>query len=141
MERSEEDKHRDTIEVFHSHLQNSVKRMQIQVSKRMQLDEMLQGCLNSNCRSLQDEAVNVIERVSARKGIDDDDGGDSRQIFGRKGKGRKMDFILEPEEFIVKKLTTIEEAVAFEKATSCMEDCRRPIDIVKRIMNSNVKEV
>lgn len=49
-----------------------------------------------------------------------------------------MDFVLEPEEFIEKRLTTFEEAVAFEKAASCMDDCKRPIDIVKRIMNSNV---
>ena len=85
---------------------------------------------------MQEEAVNVIEKVSIRKGIDDD--GDTRKIFGRKGRGRKMDFILDPEEFIEKRLTSLEEAVAFEKATSCMEDCRRPVDIVKRIMNSNV---
>ena len=47
--------------------------------------------------------------------------------------------MLEPEQFIAKRMTTIEEAVAFEKAATCMDDCKRPIDIVKRIMNSNVQ--
>ena len=92
------------------------------------------------CSSLQQEALEVIEKVSDRKmlGSDEQQVG---QVYGSKGKGRKMDFILEPEEFIARRLTTVEEAVKFEKAATCMEDCRRPIDIVKRIMNSNVKEV
>ena len=69
------------------------------------------------------------------------DDGENSQIYGSKGRGRKPDFILEPEDFIARRLTTVEEAVKFEKAACCMEDCRRPIDIVKRIMNSNVQEV
>ena len=36
---------------------------------------------------------------------------------------KNYSYILEPETFIQKKLTSIEEAVAFEKAAVCMEEC------------------
>ena len=113
--------------------------MQIKVSGRMQLDKMLESCLEERCRTLQQEALDVIERVSDRKMMDTPE--QAGKVYGSKGKGRKFDFILEPEEFIARRLTTVEEAVTFEAAAACMEDCRRPIDIVKRIMNSNIQEV
>lgn len=41
----------------------------------------------------------------------------------------------------MRKVTHVDEAVKFEKTVECMEGCRRPVDIVKRIMNSNVQEL
>ena len=48
---------------------------------------------------------------------------------------------MDPELFIEKKVTRLDEAATFEKAANCMQSCQLPLDIVKRIMTSNIREV
>ena len=45
------------------------------------------------------------------------------------------------QQFVDNKLTNLDDAVSFEKAAQCMEQCQLPLDIVKRIMQNNIREV
>ena len=50
-------------------------------------------------------------------------------------------FTMDSEEYMRTRFVSVEEAVAFEKAAVCMQQCQLPVDIVKRIMGSNFKEI
>ena len=93
----------------------------MKISDKMLLKEMLSDCMQ-RCEYLQYEAEKVISAAEDRK-------------------YSKEPYILDPELFIEKKITTLEESAAFERAAMCLERCELPIDVVKRIMSSNIKEV
>ena len=38
-------------------------------------------------------------------------------------------------------MTKVEDAITVEKANLCMEKCKQPVDVLKRILQSNLKEV
>ncbi len=40
-----------------------------------------------------------------------------------------------------KRYTKVEDALVIEKANKCMERCQFPVDIIKRVLASNLKEV
>lgn len=123
LDETAEDVYQQRLEVLYGHIKNSVKRLQIKVSERLHLNQILGDCLENRCGNLKDKASQVIEDVSDRKGV---------------GKNNN-ELILEPEEFMRRKHTGLEEAVAFEKAAICMQDCQLPLDAVKRILASNVR--
>ena len=45
------------------------------------------------------------------------------------------------EEFMSYRMTKIEDALIVEQANSCMEKCKQPVDILKRVLGSSLKEV
>ena len=53
----------------------------------------------------------------------------------------KQKYILDPEEFVSTKITSLDEAVSFERAAICMQNCQLPVDVVKRVMTTNVREL
>lgn len=122
LDETPEDKYQQRLEVLYSHIKNSVTRLQIKVGERMHLNQILGECLETRCNNLKEKATEVIDDVSDRK-------------FNKKSK----ELILDAEEFIRLKHTHIDEAVAFERAAICMQDCQLPLDAVKRILASNVR--
>ena len=44
-------------------------------------------------------------------------------------------------EFFENRLTKVEDALVVERANFCMEKCKAPVDIIKRVLASNLKEV
>ena len=50
-------------------------------------------------------------------------------------------YTLDKHEFFEKRLTKVEDALAVERANLCMEKCKQPSEIVKRVLASNLKEV
>ena len=50
-------------------------------------------------------------------------------------------YIMDPATFVTKKITQLDEAAVFERAANCMQGCQLPVDIVKRVISSNVSEV
>ena len=69
MDKTAEDLHKEQVQALFTDIENSVKRMQIKVGQRLQLDAMLRQCLEDRCQALQAEAVEALERVSDRKAI------------------------------------------------------------------------
>ena len=88
----------------------------------MELGAMLDNCLQQRCANLHEEAEQVIEDVSDRK-------------------IKASQFNLDPDDFVKSKLTSFEDAGKFERAAMCMQNCQLPIDIIKRIMNSNINDL
>ena len=80
--------------------------------------------------------MKAVENAYQRKNSDEKD---LIKSYGSNGTPKKLSFILEPDEFIESKVTNFEEAIAFEKAVVCMQQCQLPIDIVKRILKANVE--
>ena len=56
-------------------------------------------------------------------------------------KKSNVKYILEPEEFVDTKITGLDEAASFERAAICMQNCQLPVDVVKRVMSTNVREL
>ena len=50
-------------------------------------------------------------------------------------------FTLEKSEFFEHKWTNVEDSIIVEKANRCMDQCKQPVDVLKRILGSNLKEV
>ena len=94
----------------------------MRVGEKLDLNKEIGLCLEKRCQSLTEQATDVIEKVSDRKVKSE----------------LKKEYLLDPETFISKKITSIEEASTFEKAALCMNDCKLPLEMVKRIMSSNV---
>ena len=86
---------------------------------------MLNECLATKCDDLKIKAQDVIDDVSDRK----------------HNYAKPQELVLEPEAFLAKRHTHLEEAVAFEKAALCMQECQLPVDITKRILAANVREL
>ena len=53
----------------------------------------------------------------------------------------KQTYTLDKMEFFEKRLTKVEDALVVERANYSMEKCKAPVDIVKRVLASNLKEV
>ena len=85
---------------------------------------MIGDCLTAKCDQLQTKAAEVIENVSDRRIPADPN-----------------ELILDPVKLLAKRFTGLEESVAFEKAAICMQECQLPLDITKRILSSNVREL
>jgi hypothetical protein len=76
----------------------------------------------------------VLEAVSNRKYPSEDPPSRDDTVY-------EAPFYLDPEEYFSRRFVSVEESVAFEKASLCMHNCQLPVDIVKRVMASNVKEL
>ena len=50
-------------------------------------------------------------------------------------------YSLNKVEFFQARLPSVEDALAVERANFCMERCKLPVDIIKRVLSSNLKEV
>ena len=50
-------------------------------------------------------------------------------------------YLMEPEVFVTKKVVHLDEAAVFERAANCMQGCQLPLDIVKRVMTTNIREL
>ena len=50
-------------------------------------------------------------------------------------------FTLDKLEFFEKRMTKIEDALIVEQANQCMAKCKQPVDIWKRIVSSQMKEI
>ena len=122
LEPTPEEERAQNLEKLYQHVQNSVKRLQMRVGENMGLNKEIGLCLENRCKNLTEQATEVIEKVSDRKVKSE----------------LKKQYFLDPETFISKKITSIEEASTFERAASCMNECKLPLEIVKRIMSSNV---
>ena len=53
----------------------------------------------------------------------------------------KQSYTLDKMEFFENRLTKVEDALVVERANFCMEKCKEPVDIIKRVLASNLKEV
>lgn len=50
-------------------------------------------------------------------------------------------FTKDPAEFFQKRVVSVEDALTIEKANLCMKKCQEPVDILKRVISSNLKEI
>ena len=53
----------------------------------------------------------------------------------------KTSYTLDKMEFFENRLTKVDDALVVERANFCMEKCKAPVDIIKRVLASNLKEV
>lgn len=68
----------------------------------------------------------------------------AREIMDQKNQRQQTyqsTFTLDRQEFIEKRLIKVEDALLIEKANQCQAKCQQPTDILKRILQSNLKEV
>ena len=62
------------------------------------------------------------------------------ELKKEKSKNAKS-FTLDKVEFFESRMTKVEDALIVEQANRCMERCKQPVDVLKRVMSSNLKEV
>ena len=53
----------------------------------------------------------------------------------------KNSYTLDKMEFFEQRVTKVEDALIIERANHCMEKCKTPVDILKRVLASNLKEI
>lgn len=52
-----------------------------------------------------------------------------------------LSYTLDKVDFFENRMTKVEDALIVEQANICMEKCKQPVDVLKRVLSSNLKEV
>ena len=64
-----------------------------------------------------------------------------RLMEARNQKMQGSVYTLDKHEFFERKLTKIDDALMVERANFCMDKCKQPVDIVKRVLAANMKQI
>ena len=63
------------------------------------------------------------------------------EVKQERDKVNESSYTMEPSEFFSKRLVSVEDALKIERANLCMKKCQEPVDVLKRVISANLKEI
>ncbi len=98
------------------------KDIQIKFTRETQLQATFDGCM-ANCRPKITAGQQLVAEKKARAAA------------------AGSEFTLDPQEFQSRFLTSFEDQLTIEQASACAQKCHLPVQRMKKIMGTHVKEI
>ena len=110
------------VDMLGQHVQEASRKLQGDIVEKLKIKERHETCM-IECRPTLVRAREIMDETRQRA-----------QTY-------QSTFTLDKKEFIEKRLVKVEDALIVEKANQCQNKCQQPTEILKRILQSNLKEV
>ncbi|CDW75620.1 UNKNOWN [Stylonychia lemnae] len=114
------------VQQLNQELKNETIQLQHNLMNKLSLKQRIEQCMTQKCLELSKQSEEIInEEITKRK----------------EQEAQNPSYTLDKAHYLSTRYFSLDRSLTVERAETCLNECQRPSEIIKRVLTQNFKEV